>query len=233
MFDYSEESYKFDNEVDYQNWLREEDWYQTIITNSGVVTKGKVRTDKRLEVFKSIDFHGKSVLDIGCNSGQYALFAKQMGAEKVVGIDINKKRIDQARVLSANEGYPVLFGCGGVDFLEGLGRFDIVFCFAVLTEISDVIGSLKLIANSIGERALIEMAIAKPIVYLSKNTMHFKKDINVSRLGRVAEFHRHKHAGWVVHPSIEIVADVFGKEFSVEFIGKGLRYDLIKVSRSY
>ena len=42
-----------------------------------------------------------------------------------------------------------------------------------------------------------------------------------SRLARVAEMHRHKHVGWVIHPSLEMVAEIFGDEFEISFLGQG------------
>ena len=58
-----------------------------------------------------------------------------------------------------------------------------------------------------------------------------EKDSKVSRLGRVAEMHRHKHAGWVIHPSLEMVLEIFGDDFELSFLGKGLRYHKIVLSR--
>jgi len=43
------------------------------------------------------DLGGKSFLDLGCNSGFYCAHAKQMGARRVVGVDIDKAVIAEAR----------------------------------------------------------------------------------------------------------------------------------------
>ena len=52
-----------------------------------------------------IDLHGKTVLDIGCGSGGItALLAKEYGAAKVVGIDVEEPVCQQARETVARAG---------------------------------------------------------------------------------------------------------------------------------
>jgi len=41
---------------------------------------------------------GKSVLDIGCNGGFYAIEMKQRGADRVLGIDTDERYLAQARL---------------------------------------------------------------------------------------------------------------------------------------
>src|SRR4051812_28709310 len=44
------------------------------------------------------DLTGKSVLDIGCNAGFYAIEMKRRGAHRVLGIDTDERYLDQARL---------------------------------------------------------------------------------------------------------------------------------------
>jgi SAM-dependent methyltransferase len=44
-----------------------------------------------------VDFRGKTVLDIGCGHGALSLHAAQQGASRVVGVDIDRERIEFAR----------------------------------------------------------------------------------------------------------------------------------------
>jgi tRNA (mo5U34)-methyltransferase len=44
-----------------------------------------------------LDLRGKSVLDIGCNAGFFAIEMKRRGAARVVGIDTDRKYLEQAR----------------------------------------------------------------------------------------------------------------------------------------
>src|SRR5436189_2423690 len=43
------------------------------------------------------DLRGRSVLDIGCNAGFYAIEMKRRGADRVVGIDSDDDYLAQAR----------------------------------------------------------------------------------------------------------------------------------------
>jgi SAM-dependent methyltransferase len=226
------ERVKFSTNKEYKCWVESTDWYQTIHLKNGIVTPGKVPTNKRIAELEKVNFTAKRVLDIGCNSGQYCLLAKQKGAAQVMGIDINPKRIHQAKVLAANEELEVDFRVGGIDIVPNLGQFDIVICIAVLTEVENVLGGLRILREAISGRAIIEMGLAKPIAYLSRNIRWLRADKTVSRRGRVGEFQRHKHAGWVIYPSFEIVKDVFGGEFCVEHKGSGLRYDVIHIQKN-
>src|SRR3972149_12175089 len=50
------------------------------------------------------DVSGKSVLHLQCNAGQDTLSIKQLGAEKVTGVDISDEAIYFARRLSKDSG---------------------------------------------------------------------------------------------------------------------------------
>ena len=221
----------FKNKEEYKRWIDEEEWYQTIELPSGLKTLGKVPTNLRKPLFDQIDFKGKTFLDVGCNSGQYCFLAKDHGAGKVMGIDIDKKRIAQALVLAENEGYDVLFEERGVFDMGALPRFDIVFCIAVLTEIQDIFGAIDKLKNVIGKIAFLELDLAKPILYASYSKYWLKGYPNLSRLSAVAEL-RQTHADKLVFsPSFEVLEKAFGKEFKLTRRKGGVRYDLVEVLR--
>ncbi|WP_435116895.1 class I SAM-dependent methyltransferase [Candidatus Pelagibacter bacterium nBUS_49] len=219
------------NNKEYKSWIENQEWYQTINLNNGLKTSGKFNTLSRLNWLNKFNFSKKTVLDIGCNSGQYSFFAKKAGAKKVMGIDVNEKRIYQAKMLALNEELDVDFNIAGIEKVPTYGKFDVVICIAVVTEVENVLGALRAIRDATIKTAIIEMDLARPLLYLSSHKHWWKKDLNVSRLSRVAEMHRHKHAGWVIHPSLEMVCEIFGKEFEMSFFGKGLRYFKIVFNR--
>jgi 2-polyprenyl-3-methyl-5-hydroxy-6-metoxy-1,4-benzoquinol methylase len=223
--------FKLENLKKYNEWINDQDWYQTIHLKNGLTTLGKLNTDSRLKWFDQFDFSGKTVLDIGCNSGQYSFHAKSLGANNVTGIDINEKRIYQAKMLAINENLDVDFHIAGIEQAANFGKFDYVICIAVVTEVENVFGALKSIKNVTKKTAIIEMDLARPLIYVSSHKHWWKKDSKVSRLARVAEVHRHKHVGWVVHPTIEMVEEIFGEDFELSFQGKGLRYYKIVLNR--
>ena len=227
MANQDKEIFKIENLEEYKKWIKEQNWYQTINLKQGLATTGKLNTDSRIPWFDKFDFSNKTVLDIGCNSGQYSLYAKKAGARSVTGLDVNENRIYQAKMLALNEDIDVDFHLAGIDRATDFGKFDIVICIAVVTEVENVLMALRSIRDATNKTAILEMDLARPLIYASSNKEWWKKDSKLSRLGRVAEMHRHKHAGWVIHPSLEMVLEIFGDDFELSFLGKGLRYNKI------
>lgn len=223
--------YKLKSLEEYKKWINEQNWYQTIRLKHGLFTPGKLNTDSRIEWFNKFDFLNKTVLDIGCNSGQYCLYAKNAGAKHVTGLDVNQNRIYQAKMLALNENIDVNFHLAGIEEAANFGNFDIVICIAVITEVENVLKALRTIRDITKKTAILEMDLARPLIYVSSNKDWWKSDPKVSRIGRVAELHRHKHAGWVIHPSLELVLEIFGKNFELSFFGKGLRYYRIVLNK--
>ena len=79
-----------------------------------------------LAAYSNNDIVGKSVLDLGCGTGRLALAAAFLGAESVVGVDIDKSAVMVAVENSSAAGFK---GC--VDWVAGdidavVGRFDTV-----------------------------------------------------------------------------------------------------------
>jgi len=231
MANQDKEIFKIENLEEYKKWINEQNWYQTINLKQGLATTGKLNTDSRIPWFDKFDFSNKTVLDIGCNSGQYSLYAKKAGARSVTGLDVNENRIYQAKMLALNEDIDVDFHLAGIDRATDFGKFDIVICIAVVTEVENVLMALRSIRDATNKTAILEMDLARPLIYASSNKEWWKKDSKLSRLGRVAEMHRHKHAGWVIHPSLEMVLEIFGDDFELSFLGKGLRYNKIVLNR--
>ena len=231
MVSQNKEIYKIENIDNYKQWISEQSWYQTIHLKEGLVTPGKLNTDSRISWFDKFNFSNKTVLDIGCNSGQYSMYAKKAGALSVTGLDVDENRIYQAKMLALNEGIDVDFHVAGIERVKDFGKFDIVICIAVVTEVENLLMALRSIRDTTINTAILEMDLAKPMMYLSSNKEWWKADPKVSRLGRVAEMHRHKHAGWVIHPSLELVMEIFGDDFKLSYLGKGLRYYKIVFNR--
>src|SRR5947199_7503440 len=76
---------------------------------------------------------GKTVLDIGCNGGFYALEMKRRGADRVLGIDHDPDYLKQARFAAEVTGLDVEFVELSVYDVGALGqRFDLVLFLGVL-----------------------------------------------------------------------------------------------------
>jgi 2-polyprenyl-3-methyl-5-hydroxy-6-metoxy-1,4-benzoquinol methylase len=223
---------KFADTQEYAAWISSQSWYQSINLPSGNATRGKFDTHRRIQMLEDLPMEGKRVIDIGCNSGQYALYAKARGAREVVGIDLDEQRINQARTLAVNEDLDVTFEIMGLQDAAKLGRFDTVMCFAVLTEIEDFFGSVRILKSMIGERAVTEIGLVNH-GWVSLNPRTW---VRASRLGvrpweAVADVRKTTNGLWVVQPSFAVLKLAFGDEFNVIRRGAGLRYDLIDVIR--
>ncbi len=79
---------------------------------------------------------GKSVLDLGCNEGYFAIEMKRRGASRVVGLDHNEKAIAGARQRANDAGLEVEFICGDM-FSMPDGPFDLVLLLSALHYITE------------------------------------------------------------------------------------------------
>ncbi|MCU1233261.1 MAG: Methyltransferase type 12 [Candidatus Solibacter sp.] len=92
------------------------------------------------------DLSGKSVLDIGCNAGFYAIEMKRRGAARVVGIDSDPTYLDQARFAADVAGAKIEFRELDVYQVENLHeKFDMVFFMGVLYHLRHPLLALDLL----------------------------------------------------------------------------------------
>lgn len=102
------------------------------------------------------DLRGRSVLDIGCNAGFYALEMKRRGADRVLGIDFDDRYLDQARLAAEVEGADVEFRKLSVYDLAALGeRFDVVIFMGVLYHLRHPLLALDLIHEHVADDLLL------------------------------------------------------------------------------
>ncbi|HEX5453454.1 MAG TPA: DUF1698 domain-containing protein, partial [Stellaceae bacterium] len=79
------------------------------------------------------DLSGRTVLDIGCNAGFYALEMKRRGALRVLGIDHDEGYLRQARFAAEISGLDIEFAQLSVYDVGALAeRFDLVLFLGVL-----------------------------------------------------------------------------------------------------
>jgi tRNA (mo5U34)-methyltransferase len=92
------------------------------------------------------DLSGKSVLDIGCNAGFYAIEMKRRGADRVVAIEPDAHYLEQARFASAVSDCDIEFiQCSIYDLPTLDEKFDIVLCLGVLYHLRYPLLALDLI----------------------------------------------------------------------------------------
>lgn len=221
------------NPTTIREWVDSQEWYQTIPVADGIVTPGKVDSRRRLELLGlPADLGGRSVLDVGCNSGMYCFECASRGAGPVVGIDLNETRLQQARTLAEIKGAPVRFESMDLLAARELGRFDVVLCFAVVTEIPDLLGALEALADLTAGTLFLEVGL------LDGRRGRFR--LPFPRLGAllarvlfaqpVAQLRRTKR-GWSLVPERRVLDAVFGDRFTVRDLGPSVRYRLFRLDR--
>ena len=133
-------------------------WYQNIEVAPGVWTNPSLPNhprDRWLAIQPFVgNLAGKTVLDIGCNAGFFAMRMKEHGASRVVGIDTDAKVLQQARFLSDLE----LQHRSAYDIVK-LGQFDIVLCLGVLYHLRHPLLALDHIAQICRERLFVQMVM--------------------------------------------------------------------------
>jgi tRNA (mo5U34)-methyltransferase len=92
------------------------------------------------------DLTGRTVLDIGCNGGFYALEMKRRGAERVVAVDADPDYLAQARFAAEVSGLEIELRQLSVYDVGALGeRFDLVLFLGVLYHLRHPLLALDLI----------------------------------------------------------------------------------------
>ncbi len=99
---------------------------------------------------------GKTVLDIGCNAGFYAMEMKRRGADRVVPIDSDPRYLEQARFAAAVEGLDIQFEQLSVYEVGSLNeRFDLVIFMGVLYHLRHPLLALDLIRDNVARDLLL------------------------------------------------------------------------------
>jgi len=105
------------------------------------------------------DLTGKTVLDIGCNAGFYAIEMKRRGAARVLGIDSDERYLAQARLASEALGFDgIEFANLSVYDVAAIGEtFDLVIFMGVLYHLRHPLLALDLIrAHVAGDMLLFQ-----------------------------------------------------------------------------
>lgn len=102
------------------------------------------------------DLKGRTVLDIGCNGGFYAIEMKRRGADRVVAIDSDEDYLAQARYAAEVAGTPIEFRRLDVYDVGALAeRFDVVLFMGVLYHLRHPLLALDLIREHAARDLLV------------------------------------------------------------------------------
>ncbi|MEJ1159864.1 TIGR04290 family methyltransferase [Prosthecomicrobium sp. N25] len=102
------------------------------------------------------DLSGRTVLDIGCNGGFYAMEMKRRGADRVLAVDFDEDYLAQARFAAGVAGLDIEFRQLSVYDVASLGeRFDVVLFMGVLYHLRHPLLALDLIHEHVARDLLV------------------------------------------------------------------------------
>ena len=156
-------------------WIEKlQPWFHQIDLGDGLFTKTASAFGEPLEhptgVWNTIknvlpqDLKGKSVLDVGCNAGFYALEAKRRGARRVLGVDGQRQHVRQAVFVRNVLGLDVEYRRMNVYELtrRNIGEFDITLALGLIYHLKHLILALENLFAVTRELLIIETAIMPP-----------------------------------------------------------------------
>jgi len=119
------------------------------------------------------DLTGKSVLDVGCNAGFYSIQMKRRGADRVVGIDMDEKYLDQARFAAKVSGAEIEFRNLSVYRVAELHeKFDLVLFMGVLYHLRHPLLALDLLH----EHVVADLLVAQSMLRGSSESIEVPPD---------------------------------------------------------
>lgn len=107
---------------------------------------------------------GKTIVDIGSGSGLFSLAFKRLGASKILSVDIDDFSLSCTNYLWEKEGRPnnweIKKGSAlDKEFLESLGKFDIVYSWGVLHHTGKIFEALENIKTLASSDTLLYLAL--------------------------------------------------------------------------
>ena len=110
------------------------------------------------------DLTGKSVLDVGCNAGFYAIEANRRGAARVLGVDGQRQHVRQAVFVRKALGLDIEYRRMNVYELtrRAVGEFDITLALGLLYHLKHLVLALENLYQVTRELLVIETAIMPP-----------------------------------------------------------------------
>jgi len=102
------------------------------------------------------NLQGKTVLDIGCNAGFYAMEMKRRGADRVLGLDTDEEYLAQARFAADVSGLQIEFRKMSAYDVGQLGeKFDLVIFMGVLYHLRHPLLALDLMHEHVARDLLL------------------------------------------------------------------------------
>lgn len=136
---------------------REELGYQKIELPYGLSTPGQARPEL-CDIAFGDELHGQSVLDVGSYLGYFCLVACERGASRVVGLEVDPIRVQQARTLADIRGLDPDYCVKDIEYWDTTEQFDVVLCLNVLHHLFDPIHVLHKLVQMTRRTLVLEVA---------------------------------------------------------------------------
>lgn len=149
-------------------------WFHCIELGDGLVTKTASAVGEPVEhprpTWEKVraclpeDVSGKSVLDVGCNAGFYAVELKRRGAGRVVGVDSQRSLVRQAAFVRDVLGLDIEYGRASVYDLDPResGQFDVVLALGLIYHCKHLVLALERLYGVTRELLILETAVYPP-----------------------------------------------------------------------
>ena len=139
---------------------REKFEYHRIELPYGLHTPGQNRAHS-LSVFFPDDFHGQSLLDIGCGLGHFCFEAEKRNAGRIVGLEFKESRYKQLLILKDILSSKIEVVNCNFEKDEYTGEFDYILLLNVIHHLKDPIHVLRRIARMTRKRFIMEFPTFK------------------------------------------------------------------------
>jgi tRNA (mo5U34)-methyltransferase len=145
-----------------------------------------------------VDLRGRTVLDIGCNAGFYSIEMKRRGADRVLGIDVDPRYLEQARLAASLRSVQIELRRLSVYQLPRLGeRFDIVLFMGVLYHLRYPLLALDLIRDHVARDIVVVQSMlrgSRAVVPTAPDSDFHDEDSFTAASYPAAYFIEHKYA---------------------------------------
>ena len=100
-------------------------------------------------ISKYLNYNNKSIIEIGCGAGDFAISLAKTGAQKVLGVDIDRELINTAQKKAKIENIDdkISFKCSDFNSLRTNDLYDMAFSINAFEHIPSPVTSLKQIYN--------------------------------------------------------------------------------------
>jgi tRNA (mo5U34)-methyltransferase len=143
------------------------------------------------------DLSGCSVLDIGCNGGFYSIQMKQRGAERVLGIDVDDRYLNQAHFAAETLGLEIEFQKRSVYEADSIeGQFDYVFFMGVFYHLRYPLFALDKVIKKVKKALVFQTMIrgSEDVKEVATNYHFWNKEIFADPAFPQMYFIEHRYA---------------------------------------